>query len=241
MRVLSWNMNRRKNGCWDYLKKTIDPDIALLQETSLLDNSFNKQTIVEVEVKKNIRNSIYSSKYEFERINFPLEFNKDMICAKFSLENSNIFLISIYGNLDLFPFFTVFTGQISLMVTFLKNNFNAEHIIIGGDFNCDRRMDNNPTASRFAKRGERVTNLFFDSILNMGFKNCLRKFHSDYIETYRHHMVNSRYPWELDHMFCTNSLYDGLKKIEVMNNSDVIELSDHNPIIAEFDLSFVKQ
>ena len=42
-------------------------------------------------------------------------------------------------------------------------------------------------------------------------------------------------------MFCTNSLYDGLKKIEVMNNSDVIELSDHNPIIAEFDLSLVKQ
>ena len=27
----------------------------------------------------------------------------------------------------------------------------------------------------------------------------------------------------------------------VMNNSDVIELSDHNPIIAEFDLSLVKQ
>ena len=49
-------------------------------------------------------------------------------------------------------------------------------------------------------------------------------------------MVNSRYPWELDHMFCTNNLYEKLKNIEVLNNSQVEELSDHNPIIANFDI-----
>jgi len=236
MKLVSWNMNRRKSGSWDYLTRTINPDVAMLQETSLLDKSFVQEHIVEVEVKKNIRNSIFSSKYKIEQINFPLEFNKDMVCAKFSLKNSDLFFISIYGNLDLFPFFTVFTGQILLMVTYLKTNYNAENIIIAGDFNCDRRMDDNPTKSRFAKRGERVTNLFFDSILNIGFKNCLRKFYPDFIETYRHHMVNSRYPWELDHMFCTNNLYEKLKNIEVLNNSQVEELSDHNPIIANFDI-----
>ena len=31
----------------------------------------------------------------------------------------------------------------------------------------------------------------------MGFKDCLRKFYPDFVKTYRHHMVNSRYPWEL--------------------------------------------
>ena len=117
MKVVSWNMNRRKHGTWDYLVRSINPDIGMLQETSLLDKSFNQEHIIEVEVKKNIRNSIFFSKYKIEQINFPLEFNKDMICAKFSLDNSDIFFISIYGNLDLFPFFTVFVKLSLVSIT----------------------------------------------------------------------------------------------------------------------------
>ena len=66
-------MNRRKHGTWDYLTRTINPDVGMLQETSRLDKSFNQEHIVEVEVKKNIRNSIFSSKHKIEQINFPLE------------------------------------------------------------------------------------------------------------------------------------------------------------------------
>jgi exonuclease III len=99
----------------------------------------------------------------------------------------------------------------------------------------DRRMDENPTGSRFSKKGERVHNAFFDAILNLGFKDCLRKSYPDFIETYRHHIEKNRYPWELDHMFATPQLYERLKKIEVVMETKVKKLSDHNPLVADFD------
>ena len=34
MKIVSWNMNKRKEGSWSYLIEKIDPDYALLQETS---------------------------------------------------------------------------------------------------------------------------------------------------------------------------------------------------------------
>ena len=34
-------------------------------------------------------------------------------------------------------------------------------------------------------------------------------------------------------MFATRKLYDGLQKIEVIDTSD---LSDHNPIVADFEI-----
>ena len=236
LKVVSWNMNKRKSGTWDHLKRVLDPDMSLLQETSPLDQSIKKSNLFEVDVKKNLRNSIFSEKHIMERVKFPKEFNTDMICVKSSINETDYFFISIYGNLSFLPFFTIFIGQISLIVNFLRTTYDAKHIIIAGDFNCDRRMDDNPTGSRFARKGERVTNLFFDSILGLGFKDCLRKFHSNYIETYRHHIVKSRYPWEIDHMFCTDHLYAALKSINVLDDEVVKELSDHNPIVAEFDL-----
>jgi cell division protein FtsB len=37
-------------------------------------------------------------------------------------------------------------------------------------------------------------------------------------------------------MFATKKEYDSLKKIEVMLNDEIEKISDHNPIVAEFDL-----
>jgi exonuclease III len=238
MKVISWNMNKRKNGTWDYLLSSLSPDIALLQESSIFPENLNKNQISEITVKKNLRNSIFCPHDTFEQIKMPKELSSDLICGRLTLKGApTVYFISIYGNLEFDPFFTVFTGQIALIVTFLRTNFNAEHIVISGDFNCDRRMDDNPTKSTFARRGERVTNLFFDTILGLGFQNGMRKFHSEYLETYRHHIVKNRFPWELDHLFCTEKLYQCLSKLDVVDTEDVKALSDHNPIVAEFKIN----
>ncbi|GIR01121.1 MAG: hypothetical protein CM15mP10_1840 [Actinomycetota bacterium] len=31
MKIVSWNMNKRKNGTWNYLINNINPDVALIQ------------------------------------------------------------------------------------------------------------------------------------------------------------------------------------------------------------------
>ena len=42
-------------------------------------------------------------------------------------------------------------------------------------------------------------------------------------------------PWQIDHMFASKDLYNKLHKIEVLENDKLPPLSDHYPIIAEFD------
>lgn len=247
MRVISWNMKNKKSN-WAYLI-SLSPDIALIQEAYNLDNNLNNSLINDLthklKVKNKVNNFIYSKTVKSKRISFPKEFDNDFICVKTTGKNKNeIFLLSIYGNLDWHKFpnsetklkkwFTIFAGQLAITITYLKSQHKARNIIIAGDFNCERRMDDNPTSTRFMKDGERINNLLFDFILGMGFKNCVKKYYSEVQRTHKH--VRSSYNWELDHMFCTHELYDLLENIEVLDSVIQNKLSDHNPIIADFSL-----
>ena len=102
----------------------------------------------------------------------------------------------------------------------------------------DRRMDDNPTGTRFSKKGERRQNIFFDCILDLGFKDCIAESYEDYVQTHRHNL--SKFPWQIDHFFASEKLFEGLTNLEVIDNEEVRNLSDHNLILAEFDLSLVK-
>lgn len=245
MRVISWNMKNKKSN-WTFLTG-LSPDIALIQEAYNLNNTPNNSHINDhthkLKVKNKVNNFIYSPRNESERISFPGQFNNNFICVKMT-NTKEIFLLSIYGNLHwhkapesgekLDKWFTIFAGQLAIIMTHLKNQHNARDIIIAGDFNCERRMDDNPTSTTFMKNGERINSLLFDFILGMGFKNCVRKFNSKPQRTYKHN--KSSYGWELDHMFCTAELYDSLENIEVLDSVIQTELSDHNPIIANFSI-----
>ena len=112
-----------------------------------------------------------------------------------------------------------------------KEYIQSKNILIAGDFNMDRRMDDNPTGSKFANKGTTPTNDFFDAIIDMGFYDCMRKYQSNRIQTRRN--ARSKFPWELDHMFATKDLYNSINDI---NTLEVQELSDHDPVIASFNI-----
>jgi len=78
-------------------------------------------------------------------------------------------------------------------------------------------------------KGTYPTNDFYDAILDMGFRDCMRKFNPDPVKTHRN--ARSKFPWELDHMFATENLYERLTDIRTI---EVPELSDHDPIVADF-------
>ena len=75
--------------------------------------------------------------------------------------------------------------------------------------------------------------------MDLGFKDCIAETLEDYVQTHRHNL--SKFPWQIDHFFSSEKLFEGLTNLEVIDNEEVRNLSDHNPIIAEFDLSLVKQ
>ena len=146
-------------------------------------------------------------------------------------KSENLFFINVYANLDFSPVDPPLLGLLASYVTNIRKRHNAKHILIAGDFNMDRRMDDNPTGTKFAAKETFPTNDFFDAIIDMGFFDCMRKFNSEPTQTHRHSF--SKFPWELDHMFATEKLYKSLLNIETCK---VPKLTDHDPIIANFKL-----
>ena len=236
MRIISWNMHR-KNGNWDFLLNDLDPDIALLQETSNTKDLGLDSFVSATTVKKNLRSSVYVKNGYFETVKLFKFSGMGLHCVKTVLPKmGELYSMSIYGNLAYSPGLNFhLSGLISSCVQKIRSDDGARHIVIAGDFNMDRRMDDNPTGTRFAKYHERRQNVFFDSILSLGFQDCIGKFHPDFIQTYRH--TRGNYPWQLDHMFATPEVSSKLGSLEVRSDDHAKALSDHSPVIAEFDLS----
>ena len=224
MRVISWNMNKRKEGCWEFAINNLSSDFVMAQEASPLIKGITATE--RITTKKTNRIVFYSRDKNYQEIKMEDDNGMGLLVTSYK----DIYFINVYANLDFTPVNPPLLGFISKFVSHLRHRHDAKNIIIAGDFNMDRRMDDNPTNSIFAKKGTYPTNDFFNAILDMGFDDCVRKQISKPIQTFRHNKGN--FPWELDHMFCTKELYDCLKRISVQDT----KLSDHNPIIADFDL-----
>lgn len=241
MKVISWNVNKRKNT-WTYLNEYFDADIVLLQEAPAKPSKMKLGSIYEIEVNSKNNNSIFISSDKGNDIKLYKFFYPELNCALFKDERiGNVFLLSVYGDLSVRSIrngknVSMLTdrliGKICMCVEWLKKVHSAEHIIIAGDFNMDRRMDENPTNYRFARKGERVTNLFFDTILSAGFEDCVDKFYPDYVQTFRH--SRGSFPWQLDHMFATPEIFRRCQMLTVDNGTQTLEQSDHAPIVATF-------
>ena len=224
MRVISWNMNKRKEGCWEFAINNLNSDFVMAQEASPLIKGITATE--RITTKKTNRSVFYSRDKNYQEIKMEDDHGMGLLVTSYK----DIYFINVYANLDFKPVDPPLLGFISKFVSHLRRRHDAKNIIIAGDFNMDRRMDDNPTNSIFAKKGTYPHNDFFNAILDMGFYDCVRKHISKPIQTFR--SVKGNFPWELDHMFCTKELYDCLKRINVQNTE---ELSDHNPIVADFD------
>ena len=217
-------MNKRKTGCWDWLLDAHDPDFVLAQEASPLPD--NLTASIRTTTKKSNRTVFYSKKQNHVDVKMESDCGMGLLVT----QHRSLFFINVYANLDFKPVNPALLGYIAKFVTNLRRRHNAKNIIIGGDFNMDRRMDDNPTSTKFALKDTYPTNNFFDAILDMGFHDCMRKLNDAPIQTHRN--PKSNFPWELDHIFATENLYNSLKKVDVPY---VAALSDHDPIIATFD------
>jgi exonuclease III len=224
MRVISWNMNKRKEGCWEFAINNLNSDFVMAQEASRLIKGINatERSLT----KKTNRTAFYSRDKNYQKIKMEDDRGMGLLVTSYK----DIYFINVYANLDFKPVDPPLLGFISKFVSNLRHRHDAKNIIIAGDFNMDRRMDDNPTETKFTKKDTYPHNDFFNAILDMGFYDCVRKHISKPIQTFR--PVKGNFPWELDHMFCTKDLYDCLKRISVQDT----KLSDHNPIIADFDL-----
>ena len=98
--------------------------------------------------------------------------------------------------------------------------------MIGGDFNADEALDE--------KQRGRSHHIFFERLEDFGFINCYQKFNNERVQTLRH--KESSFAWQNDYLFAGKKLYERCISCKVIDDKSLYELSDHNPILAEFDI-----
>lgn len=263
MRMVCWNMQAafgsssdRQDRAWHYLH-ALNPDIALLQETSPPEwarrewhifhgKAFDHQQWGSAIV---VRDGLHP-----HEMDIPEENRRHQ-----RYPGSSVVLVETTIDMEPYTFGSIYASaremteeQVSrlreegidvdrlrhggvqriwpLYVIFddLKRLLKDKRFVVGGDFNAARKMDDMPHMAG----GNRD---FFGRIESGGFHNALGKFHEEEVRTY---YKKNNHPYQLDHLHCSSEILERLESCEAIEHPvTFLDLSDHAPIVAEIDLS----
>ncbi len=263
MRVVSWNCKgaTKENKIWNYLQN-LSPDILLLQEVTSFplwieeNYSFNyKKSITKNYNKQKFGNLLaYKGKY-IKECNLTVDlmwvndeikkFKGNMSTSVINFKGIILNLICIYSpawhlNKSLLKQENIDSVKLSqsknlwladLLWFALKSNVKSEsYYIVGGDYNLSVTFDS-------WQKKPRGNQEYLDRMKNIGFIECLKEFNCKLVPTFKN-SSNGKIIHQMDHLFVIQSLYSKLNNCH-LGDADVIfknNLSDHLPIIADFDL-----
>jgi exonuclease III len=237
IKVVTWNM-RRYSQPWQYLWQDIQPDIALLQEAIPPSDHAG----VEFSHFRFLQGSgftlggltayygtgLVAKDKTMKAIEIEGDHPGALAAGRFRLpDKRKLTFVSLYGFTDLDGFATTTAHRLLSDLTPLLSGRDPGLFILGGDLAVSPQFDEYTTRKRPSHQ------LVFDRIADFGLVNCLAKFHPEPVQTIRHHRIGI--PWQTDYLFASAALLPNLISCEVLNSSEIDLLSDHSPIVAEFE------
>jgi exonuclease III len=235
VKIATWNMAHwqyrgKTREAWAYLDDVIAPDIALVQEAAPPANQVRSETCVwrEIGDTRKWGSGVLTKRFPLREVQFETTYPGSVVAADVDIPGeSSLTAISLYGIFDKWNY--VMTGlhrMFSDLTPLLVGLMGKRRIVLGGDFNASLQAD-----ERWGGEAHRI---FFKRVADFGLVDCLAKFHSGFVQTHRHRI--SDIPWQNDYIFVSKELEDCLLSCEALDNTDVHELSDHNPVVAVLDL-----
>jgi len=114
------------------------------------------------------------------------------------------------------------------MAAWALRDWVADSFVVAGDWNTARQFTANYSGT------SPDAPAFFSALRSWGWDESMRQKHPNEVQTF-FRAGNAAY--QLDHLFTDASLADGLASCEVVDDPLVRELSDHAPIVADFQVS----
>lgn len=237
MRIISWNI-RRNSRAVEFAFDHLPADLVLAQEAKWLDLpgvACIGTNIDERWVKHPWGNYTFS-RTPSSIFEFPTEYSGSLHLASVESQFGRLGLVNIYGLFEKIAEDSkkkLATAGVHRKLSDLspilwnRLDHDFDHFVLAGDLNHDRRMD---THKSFRRQGTEVFSGLFERIEDFGMVDLLHRDFPDGVQTYR--SVRGNFPWQLDHVFVSKSLASRCT-VEVLDNSAVRELSDHNPILIE--------
>jgi exonuclease III len=233
LRVVTWNMAHRvrmKKRAWDFLRYEIAPDIAMVQEAHLPDSiREGEQFVCPENVTGTIGASgIWSRELALHRVPLDTTLPNAVIVSTVSLPKglAPLLVISMYGTFDKTSHVTPnLHRMISDLHPVLISKTYKGRILLGGDWNIDRSYNEiNPgTAPRHELVFERLEDEFY------GLQRCNK-------EPLRTIMHRSKFAYQDDYIYASENVIPKLISCGVVKDPDVEKLSDHQPVVAVFEM-----
>lgn len=231
MKVLSWNIDCKteQDSVWRYILDENKPDFALLQECRYPGKVFEAQNNLILNIIGGTRNwgsGIYSKTQKINEIFETSEYRGWVTLGETVSTINHTLLVSLHAKLAGVPYVVPYLQKLLGSLRPLFKEY--ENIIIAGDFNAARLYDDvYPQFPAHTKH-----KLLFEWIeKDLGLVDCHFKLNGKEIQTMR---GKSRNPYQNDHIFVSKHLSQRLISCKVLANKEIIKLSDHNPIVAEF-------
>lgn len=225
--VVTWNICRKPPlAVWEYLTDSTIPTICLLQE--VYSNDSDSQTFLSNRIDNKrgstaiLTNGLSLKKIELKRDSHPGTITTGNVYLP---DGQSLTVISLYGLLDEGYSITTLHRILSDLTPLIDH---TKRIIIGGDFNASPQWDERQS-------GTSSHQILFNRLEDFGFTNCLAD--KGILQTWRSsHPTTKGFPWQLDYMFASNDICATLSDCKVLDNPHIHSFSDHNPIVAVFDL-----
>jgi exonuclease III len=235
--VATWNMDHWKRTgeqhekAWTYLTDTVSADIMLLQEFAPpIKYDDNIQIRYREIDKRKWGSAVVTRGLPIRKVEFKNTYPGSVVMAEVTLPNGEILtVISLYGKFSKEDYVTAMLHRVlSDLTLLLHGDRNKRQFIIAGDYNASTQWD-----ERYHHR-DPSHKIFFDRLEDFGLVDCTYQKHGRHIQTNRH--SRSDFPWQNDYIHASKSLAKMLVSCEVLDDALVRELSDHNPVIAIFDV-----
>ena len=238
LKVVSWNMGHwryRGNAekAWNYLDQKIAPDIALLQESAPIAERQKKRCVWR-EIGKTRRwgSAVMTKNLPLAEVQLKTNYYPGALTVgEMTLpDKSTLILVSIYGQLDENDYSVTTLHRMLSDLTYVFDGYLQDRgrpkVVIGGDLNASIQFD--------AKDRNNSHRIFFQRLEDFGLVDCQGAFTNERPRTLRH--GKSDVPWVNDYIFASENLANKVVSCQVLENRELLSLSDHNPLVVTFDL-----
>lgn len=240
MRIATWNIPHSfrassHSDAWRYLLNELSADYYLAQEVIPPDWVFDEYHVEWQDIgdSRTWGSAVVSGEHDLRRVNIdsPLEGGFVVAESDYTADLS-VTLISLYGLFESIGGRDHATPNLHRMLSDLTGILGGRdpeqlhnNIVLGGDLNVSLQYDH--------MYGSNNSRLVFDRLENFGLKNTFKQFYEDYQRTLRHPASNR--PLQNDYLFVSDPLADRVVSCEVLENDEIREFSDHNPVVIELE------
>jgi endonuclease/exonuclease/phosphatase family metal-dependent hydrolase len=237
LKVATWNMGHcmhrsAAQQAWNYLDSDIAADITLVQE-SVPPIERQKEFCVwrEIGGKRKWGSGVLTKGLPVTEIKLDRnDYLGALTVADVTLpDDSTLVVVSLYGQMEHGYSITTLHRILSDLTLLFEGELRRggrPKVILGGDLNASPQFDD--------EYGLKTHRIFFQRLEAFGLMDCQGQFTKDRQRTLRH--SKSDIPWVNDYIFASKTLAKKVVAHKVVEQPEMLNLSDHNPVVVTFDL-----